>query len=140
MKDANLAVLNAYKSALANLIVGGVTIPVYSKSAPLKDVPDKYVILSSQTRLQENTKCGYWYLCTINVQIVTRYPNGNGDLSYAMVISEEIQDLIQVTNLTLSNFINVNTLQLLTNEVVLETETQNIFQYILTFQHKLNRS
>jgi hypothetical protein len=140
MKDANLAVLNAYKSALANLIVGGVTIPVYSKSAPLKNVPAKYVILSSQTRLQENTKCGYWYLCTINVQIVTRYPNGNGDLSYAMVISEEIQNLIQVTNLTLSNFINVNTLQLLTNEVVLETETENIFQYILTFQHKLNRT
>jgi hypothetical protein len=140
MKDANLAVLNAYKSALANLIVGGVTIPVYSKSAPLKNVPAKYVILSSQTRLQEQTKCGYWYLCTINVQIVTRYPNGNGDLSYAMVISEKIQNLIQVTNLTLSNFINVNTLQLLTNEVTLETETENIFQYILTFQHKLNRT
>jgi hypothetical protein len=140
MKDANLAVLNAYKSALANLIVGGVTIPVYSKSAPLKNVPAKYVILSSQTRLQEQTKCGYWYLCTINVQIVTRYPNGNGDLSYAMVISEEIQNLIQVTNLTLSNFINVDTLQLLTNEVVLETKTENIFQYILTFQHKLNRT
>jgi hypothetical protein len=140
MKDANLAVLNAYKSALANLIVGGVTIPVYSKSAPLKNVPAKYVILSSQTRLQEQTKCGYWYLCTINVQIVTRYPNGNGDLSYAMVISEEIQNLIQVTNLSLSNFINVDTLQLLTNEVTLETETENIFQYILTFQHKLNRT
>jgi hypothetical protein len=57
-----------------------------------------------------------------------------------MVISEEIQNLIQVTNLTLSNFINVETLQLLTNEVVLETETENIFQYILTFQHKLNRT
>ena len=140
MKDANLAILNAYKSTLANLIVGGVTVPVYSKSAPLKNVPAKYVILSSQTRLQEQTKCGYWYLCTINVQIVTKYPNGNGDLSFAMVISEEIQSRIQDTNLTLSNFINVETLQLLTNEVTLETETENIFQYILTFQHKLNRN
>jgi hypothetical protein len=74
------------------------------------------------------------------VQIVTRYPNGNGDLSFAMVIGEEIQNRIQVTNLTLSNFINVDTLQLLTNEVTLETETENIFQYILTFQHKLNRN
>jgi hypothetical protein len=140
MKDANLAILNAYKSTLANLIVGGVTIPVYSKSAPLKNVPAKYVILSSQTRLQELTKCGYWYLCTINVQIVTRYPNGNGDLSFSMVIGEEIQNRIQATNLSLSNFINVDTLQLLTNEVTLETETENIFQYILTFQHKLNRT
>jgi hypothetical protein len=74
------------------------------------------------------------------VQIVTRYPNGNGDLSFSMVIGEEIQNRIQATNLTLSNFINVDTLQLLTNEVTLETETENIFQYILTFQHKLNRT
>jgi hypothetical protein len=140
MKDANLAILNAYKTKLASLIVGGVTIPVYSKSAPLKNVPAKYVILSSQTRLQNQTKCGYWYLCTINVQIVTRYPNGTGDLSFAMVVSEEIQNRIQVTNLTLNDFINVETLQLLTNEVTLETETENVFQYILTFQHKLNRN
>jgi hypothetical protein len=62
MKDANLSILNAYKSTLANLIVGGVTIPVYSKSAPLKNVPAKYVILSSQTRLQEQTK---WILLSL---------------------------------------------------------------------------
>jgi hypothetical protein len=74
------------------------------------------------------------------VQIVTRYPNGTGDLSFAMVVSEEIQNRIQATNLTLSDFINVETLQLLTNEVTLETETENVFQYILTFQHKLNRN
>jgi len=86
MKDPNLAILNAYKSALAGLTVGGVAIPVYSKSAPLKNVPKKYVILSSQTKLQNQTKCNYWYDCTINVQIVTRYPNGTGDLSFAMVI------------------------------------------------------
>jgi hypothetical protein len=137
MKDANLAVLNAYKSALANLIVGGVTIPVYSKSAPLKNVPAKYVILSSQTRLQEQTKCGYWYLCTINVQIVTRYPNGNGDLSYAMVISEEIQNLIQVTNLTLTNFINVETLQLLTNEVTTRNRNRKHISIHINFSTQI---
>ena len=140
MKDANLAILNAYKDELANLIVGGISIPVYSKSAPLKNVPKKYVILSSQTRLQQETKCGYYYICTINVQIVTRYPNGQGDLSFAMVIGEEVQTRIQATNLTLDDFINVETMQLITNEVTLETDTENVFQYILTFQHKLNRN
>jgi hypothetical protein len=122
------------------MIVGGISIPVYSKSAPLKNVPKKYVILSSQTRLQQETKCGYYYICTINVQIVTRYPNGQGDLSFAMVIGEEVQTRIQATNLTLDNFINVETMQLITNEVTLETDTENVFQYILTFQHKLNRN
>jgi hypothetical protein len=140
MKDANLAILNAYKDELANMIVGGISIPVYSKSAPLKNVPKKYVILSSQTRLQQETKCGYYYICTINVQIVTRYPNGQGDLSFAMVIGEEVQTRIQATNLTLDDFINVETMQLITNEVTLETDTENVFQYILTFQHKLNRN
>ena len=140
MKDANLAILNAYKDELANMIVGGISIPVYSKSAPLKNVPKKYVILSSQTRLQQETKCGYYYICTINVQIVTRYPNGQGDLSFSMVIGEEVQTRIQATNLTLDDFINVETMQLITNEVTLETDTENVFQYILTFQHKLNRN
>jgi hypothetical protein len=140
MKDANLAILNAYKDELANMIVGGISIPVYSKSAPLKNVPKKYVILSSQTRLQQETKCGYYYICTINVQIVTRYPNGQGDLSFAMVIGEEVQTRIQASNLTLDDFINVETMQLITNEVTLETDTENVFQYILTFQHKLNRN
>lgn len=138
MKDPNLDILNAYKSALSGLTVGGVSIPVYSKSAPLKNVPKKYVILSSQTKLQNKTKCDYWYECTITVQIVTRYPNGTGDLSFAMVIGEEIAERIQVDGITLLDFHNIETMQLLSNEVILETDTENVFQYLLIFQHKLN--
>lgn len=138
MKDPNLDILNAYKSALSGLTVGGVSIPVYSKSAPLKNVPKKYVILSSQTKLQNKTKCDYWYECTITVQIVTRYPNGTGDLSFAMVIGEEIAERIQVDGITLVDFHNIETMQLLSNEVILETDTENVFQYLLIFQHKLN--
>lgn len=138
MKDPNLDILNAYKSALANLNVGGVSIPVYSKTAPLKNVPKKYVILSSQTKLQNETKCGYWYECTMTVQIVTRYPNGTGDLSFAMVIGGEVAERIQVDGITLVDFYNVETIQLLSNEVILETDTENVFQYLLIFQHKLN--
>lgn len=138
MKDPNLDILNAYKVALAGLTVGGVTIPVYSKSAPLKNVPKKYVILSSQTKLQNQTKCNYWYDCTITVQIVTRYPNGTGDLSFAMVIGEEVAEVIQVDGITLVDFHNIETMQNLSTEVILETDTENIYQYILIFNHKLN--
>jgi hypothetical protein len=138
MKDPNLSVLNAYKSGLANLVVGDLEIPVYSKSAPEKNVPKKYVILSSQTKAQNKTKCNYWYECTITVQIVTRYPNGTGDLSFAMVIGQEIAEIIQVTGLDFADFHNVETMQNLSTEVILETETENIFQYILIFNHKLN--
>jgi hypothetical protein len=138
MKDPNLSVLNAYKDALANLIVGGVSIPVYSKSAPLKNVPKKYVILSSQTKAQNKTKCGYWYDCTMTVQIVTRYPNGTGDLSFAMVIGQEVAEIIQEIGIDFVDFHNIETMQNLSTEVILETDTENVFQYILIFNHKLN--
>lgn len=138
MKDPNLAILNAYKSALANLVIGDLEIPVYSKSAPLKNVPKKYVILSSQTKAQNKTKCNYWYECTMTVQIVTRYPNGTGDLSFAMVIGEEVQSIIQEDGIILDGFHNVETMQQLSSEVILETDTENVFQYLLIFNHKLN--
>jgi hypothetical protein len=138
MKEPNLDILNAYKTALASLIVGGLAIPVYSKSAPLKNVPKKYVILSSQTKTQNKTKCNYWYDCTMTVQIVTRYPNGTGDLSFAMVIGEEVQSIIQEDGITLVDFHNIETMQNLSTEVILETDTENVFQYILIFNHKLN--
>jgi hypothetical protein len=138
MKDPNLSVLNAYKDALANLMVGGVSIPVYSKSAPLKNVPKKYVILSSQTKAQNKTKCGYWYDCTMTVQIVTRYPNGTGDLSFAMVIGQEVAEIIQKIGIDFVDFHNIETMQNLSTEVILETDTENVFQYILIFNHKLN--
>lgn len=138
MKDPNLAILNAYKTALSNLKIGDLDIPVYSKSAPLKNVPKKYVILSSQTKLQNKTKCDYWYECTMTVQIVTRYPNGTGDLSFAMVIGEEIAEIIQVEGIYIEGFHNIETMQLLSSEVILETDTENVFQYLLIFNHKLN--
>ena len=138
MKEPNLDILNAYKTALASLTVGGLSVPVYSKSAPLKNVPKKYVILSSQTKTQNKTKCNYWYDCTMTVQIVTRYPNGTGDLSFAMVIGEEVQSIIQEDGITLVDFHNIETMQNLSTEVILETDTENVFQYILIFNHKLN--
>lgn len=138
MKDPNLAVLNAYKDALQDLVVGEVNIPVYSKSAPLKNVPKKYVILSSQTKLQNRTKCNYWYECTMTVQIVTRYPNGTGDLSFAMLIGEEVAQRIQIDGINLIDFYLIDTMQLTSSEVILETDTENVFQYLLIFNHKLN--
>jgi hypothetical protein len=138
MKEPNLDILNAYKTALSSLTVGGLAVPVYSKSAPLKNVPKKYVILSSQTKTQNKTKCNYWYDCTMTVQIVTRYPNGTGDLSFAMVIGEEVQSIIQEDGIILVDFHNIETMQNLSTEVILETDTENVFQYILIFNHKLN--
>jgi hypothetical protein len=74
----------------------------------------------------------------MTVQIVTRYPNGTGDLSFAMVIGEEIAEIIQEIGIDFVDFHNIETMQNLSTEVILETDTENIFQYILIFNHKLN--
>lgn len=140
MKDPNLAILNAYLLALSGMTFGGTAVPVYSRLAPLTTVPKKYVLLNAQVKTQNETKCGYWYECVINCTIVTRYPNGVGDITFAMVIGEEIADRVQVNTLSLSNFSIRQTKQLPTTEVVLETATENIFQYIIPFYHKINRA
>jgi len=140
MNEPNLAVLNAYKTALASMTVSGQAIPVYSKAAPLKDVPKKYIILSTQGKTQNITGCGYWYDCTMTVQIVTRYPNGQGDIEFAYTISEEVQERIQNTGISLSNFRNFDTRQISATDIILETQTENLYQYIIIFNHKLNRA
>jgi len=140
MKDPNLALLNAYKTALAGLTVSGSAVQVYSKLAPLKNVPKKYVILSSQSRIQNETGCGYWYECTFDVDIVTRYPNGQGDSAFAMLMAEEVQQIIQVDGITVADFNLRQTEQNPTTEIILTTDEENIFRYILTFTHKLNRA
>lgn len=140
MKDPNLALLNAYKTALTGLQINGSDVPVYSKSAPLTNVPKKYVILSSQSKTQNETGCGYWYDCTFNIDVVTRYPNGQGDSAFAMEISEEVQERIQVDGLTISDFLVRHTAQQPAIDLTLETQSENIYRYILIFQHKLNRA
>jgi hypothetical protein len=74
----------------------------------------------------------------MTVQIVTRYPNGTGDLSFAMVIGEEVAEIIQAIGIDFVDFHNIETMQNLSTEVILETDTENVFQYILIFNHKLN--
>jgi hypothetical protein len=138
MKDPNLAILNAYKSALTPLEVGSKTIPVFPAIAPLKNVPAKYVLLSTQNALQNRTKCGFWYDCTITVDVVTRYPNGNGDVTYAMKIGEEIQNIVQVDGLNVSDFYIIDTIQQPSTTLPLQTQTEDIYRYILTFRHRLN--
>jgi len=55
-----------------------------------------------------------------------------------MVIGEEVQSIIQEDGITLVDFHNIETMQNLSTEVILETDTENVFQYILIFNHKLN--
>ena len=140
MKDPNLSLRNAYETALAGMTFGSVSVPVYSMNTPLSNVPKKYVLLTNQTKVQNKTKCGYWYDCTITVDIVTRYPNGAGDVTFAMVVGEEIASRVQDSTLSTSDFSVRETVQINAEPLQQITQNENIYRYILIFQHKLNRA
>ena len=140
MKDPNLSLRNAYETALAGMTFGSVSVPVYSMNTPLSNVPKKYVLLTNQTKVENKTGCGYWFDCTITVDIVTRYPNGAGDVTFAMVVGEEIASRIQDSTLSTSDFSVRETTQLSAEPLQQITQNENIYRYILIFQHKLNRA
>jgi hypothetical protein len=55
-----------------------------------------------------------------------------------MVIGQEVAEIIQEIGIDFVDFHNIETMQNLSTEVILETDTENVFQYILIFNHKLN--
>lgn len=141
MYDPNLAILQAYQSALANLSVGGTAIPVYPAIAPLKNVPSVYVLLSGQTYNEQKTKCGYWWDAFITTDIVTKYPNGKGDVIFAMEVGEAITGIVQSsTFLTLQNFSIRDVKQDPPQQLPIQEGTQDIYRYLLNFRMKINRA
>lgn len=140
MQDPNLALLNAFQTALTNFTVGSKSITVYPAIAPLKNVPNKYVLLTTQTRIDNETKCGTWWECEITTDIVTRYPNGTGDITFAMSIGQSISALVQDVVLTLSGFSIRQRKQLPPQTLALQTDTEDIYRYLLTFYYKINRA
>lgn len=138
MNDPNLALLNAFQSALSGLTVGSKAINVYPAIAPLKNVPSKYVLLTLQTRTDNKTKCGNWFECDITTDIVTRYPNGTGDITFAMNIGQSISALVQDTTLTLTGFSIRECKQMPPQTLSLQTDNEDIYRYLLNFYYKIN--
>lgn len=138
MNDPNLALLNAFQAALSTLSVGSKSIKVYPAIAPLKNVPEKYVLLTTQTRTDNETKCGTWWECEISTDIVTRYPNGTGNINFAMNIGQSISAIVQDQILTLSGFNIRQRKQQPPQTLALQTPNEDIYRYILTFYYKIN--
>lgn len=140
MLDPNLALLNAYQTALNGLTVDGTAIPLYPALVPLTNSNKKYVLLTTQTRQDNKTKCGYWWDCQITVDIVTKYPNGRGDIMFAMNIGQSISALVQDVVISVTGF-NIRDCRQLTPEILaLQTDTEDIYRYLLTFTYKINRA
>lgn len=138
MDNPILPLLDAFKTALEGLSIGSLDIPVYSRFAPLSNSVKKYVILSSQAKTERETKCGYWWEVVMNVSIVTKYPNGKGDMTFAMVIGEAISELVQVDELTLDGFSIREARQQPTREDNFATDTEDVFVYVIPFYYKIN--
>lgn len=86
-------VRKAIYDAINNMVVDTKTIPCFDMRATAYS-GDEYVILSTQTNDQTDTKCGSGWLSTILLDVFTRYRKNSGN----RLLADNIADAI-ITNL-----------------------------------------
>lgn len=117
MKNVNLAIREAFVSALSVLPYSGVNVPVheefvqYTKSKPKafitvgSDQVEVYVLILNQTSNDQSPKCGRNDATSIQVQICAVFPDNKGGSKTPEQISEVIMSTLfsdnHSTNLTL---------------------------------------
>lgn len=113
--------------------------PVWEKKVP-KDVaiPNKYYLISSQTRNEtERKKCGYEWSCSIVIECVNIQPNGYAD---STIINDMEQDLLSIidSGLTIAGFDMKQTNFIDSISLDTETPTNSIYRRVVNYQHWLN--
>jgi hypothetical protein len=148
MFDPSLELREAYIDKLSTLQVSGVAIPVYDEfmGATVANIgyASAYCLVTNQTAQDILIKCGFYNDCSIQVDIVTKYPKNKGGKKLSEQIANEILKLIRTGNTsdypTMANF-QIVTCQLLINQGINEENTANtVFRKILGFTHKIKQT
>jgi hypothetical protein len=148
MFDPSLELREAYISKLSTLQISGVTIPVYDEmmgsTVATIGYATAYCLVTNQTAQDILIKTGFYNDCSIQVDIVTKYPKNKGGKKLSEQIANEILKLIRTGNTsdypTMANF-QIVTCQLLINQGLNEENTANtVFRKILGFTHKIKQT
>lgn len=101
MLEVSTALRDAYLTLLADLEVEGVLIPVYDEEFPaggdqatLRGAFACYVLLTNQTENDVTPFCQFQQDCSIQVQIVTKFPKASGGKLVSEMISNEVLQAI----------------------------------------------
>jgi hypothetical protein len=148
MLDPTLELREAYIDKLSTLQIQGVTIPVYDEfmGATVASIgyATAYCLVTNQTAQDILIKTRFYNDCSIQVDIVTKYPKNKGGKKLSEQIANEILKLIRTGNTsdypTMPNF-QIVTCQLLINQGINEENTANtVFRKILGFTHKIKQT
>lgn len=148
MLDPSLELREAYITKLSTLQVSGISIPVYDEimGATVANVgyATAYCLVTNQTAQDILIKNGFYNDCSIQIDIVTKFPKNKGGKKLSEQIASEILKLVRTSSTSnypiMANFQMV-TCQLLINQGINEENTANtVFRKILGFQHKLKQT
>jgi len=94
MKDPNFALRRAYFQRLNGALnYNGENVPVYNRPPDEDKYP--FVVLSSQTSIDESNKTSYQWECTLLVDVVTGFDGNYGGFQQADYIANQIIGLIR---------------------------------------------
>jgi len=148
MFDPSLELREAYIDKLSTLQIQGVTIPVYDEfmGATVASIgyATAYCLVTNQTAQDILIKTGFYNDCSIQVDIVTKFPKNKGGKKLSEEIANEVLKLIRTGSTsdypTMANF-QIVTCQLLINQGLNEENTANtVFRKILGFTHKIKQT
>lgn len=148
MFDPSLQLREAYISKLSTLQVSGVTIPIYDElmGATVANIgyAEAYCIVTNQTAQDILIKCGFYNDCSIQIDVVTKFPKNKGGKKLSEQIANEILKLIRTGNTSdyppMADF-QIVTCQLIINQGILEENVDSTaFRKILGFTHKIQQT
>jgi hypothetical protein len=148
MFDPSLELREAYIDKLSTLQISGVTIPVYDEimGANVASIgyATAYCLVTNQTAQDILIKTGFYNDCSIQIDIVTKFPKNKGGKKLSEEIANEVLKLIRTGSTSdypaMANF-QIVTCQLLINQGINEENTANtVFRKILGFTHKIKQT
>lgn len=142
MKDPILAVSNAYKTALDNIVVGGNQIPFY-RVVP-ESAKNGYTYISEIRAEEEGDKSSFGAVVNVTVTVVTDDHGSYGRIDNSEDISDKVLDTVKNTlssklDLSADNFLMV-TSRVTSNKLVKGTEkSKGSIKREINFRHHVEQ-
>lgn len=109
--------------------------PTWVKKVPrnITTIPNQYILISSQTKdPTERSKCGFEWLCTVNIEMINLNTSGYANPIKNDEVEAQIFDAIE-GGITIQGFDNKEWLFINSIDLDVETSTQSIERRVLTY-------
>lgn len=138
MTNPNKWVRKAVYDAINNIDVGGVQIPCYDIRATNYN-GRRYVLLSTQVNSTDRTKCGFSWLSSIELQVVTRWNKNAGSRVAGDDIAEAVLNALDPIALDVASGLQVLRQDIeMPGDLVSETESEIVSQIIIRYELSIN--